>query len=148
MPPCPSCQQPASKRNGRDRRGRQKYACRACRPPAQLEPEERAALDQVLAEDLVVARGYGLLQQFRRIMAERSVPALDDWLKVAEASQLAPFVSLATGLRNDRAAVEAALKLKWSNGPTEGTVTRIKLVKRQGFGRAKLDLLRSRLIAR
>jgi transposase len=98
------------------------------RPPAQLEPEERAALDQILAEDQEVAWGYNLLQQFRRIMAERSVPALDDWLKVAEASQLAPFVSLATGLRNDREAVEAALKLKWSNGPTEGTVTRIKSV--------------------
>jgi transposase len=118
------------------------------RPPAQLEPDERAALDQVLAEDEEVARGYRLLQQFRQVVAERSVAALDHWLRDAEASELAPFVSLATGLREDRAAVEAALKLPWSNGPTEGTVTRIKLVKRQGYGRAKLDLLRSRLIAR
>ena len=46
----------------------------------------------------------------------------------------APFVSLGTGLQEDRAAVEAALTLPWSNGPTEGVVPRIKLVKRQGYG--------------
>jgi transposase len=118
------------------------------RPPAQLEPDEQVALDRVLAEDPEVARGYRLLQQFRQVVADRNVAALDYWLKAAESSELAPFVSLATGLRDDRAAVEAALNLPWSNGPTEGTVTRIKLVKRQGYGRAKLDLLRSRLIAR
>jgi transposase len=118
------------------------------RPPAQLEPDEQAALDQVLAEDEEVERGYRLLQQFRQVVADRSVAARDHWLKEAESSELAPFVSLATGLREDRAAVEAALNLPWSNGPTEGTVTWIKLVKRQGYGRAKLDLLRSRLIAR
>jgi transposase len=104
------------------------------RPPAQLEPDERAALDQVLAEDEDVARGYRLLQQFRQLVTDRSVAALEHWLTEAEASKLAPFVSLATGLRDDRAAVEAALTLPWSNGPTEGVVPRIKLVKRQGYG--------------
>ena len=132
------------------RRRKRSYSVRwlCLRPPAQLEPDERAALDQVLAEDEEVARGYRLLQQFRQVVVERSVVALEHWLSEAEASTLAPFVSLATGLRDDRAAVEAALNLPWSNGPTEGTVTRIKLVKRQGYGRAKLDLLRSRLSAR
>jgi transposase len=47
----------------------------------------------------------------------------------------------------DRAAVEAALTLPWSQGPTEGHVHRVKLLKRQGYGRAKLDLLRCRVIA-
>jgi transposase len=144
----PRLPQAPKQRRGRPRKRSYSVRWLCLRPPAQLEPDERVALDQVLAEDEEVARGYHLLQQFRRVVADRSVAALDRWLTDAEASELAPFVSLATGLREDRVAVEAALKLPWSNGPTEGTVTRIKLVKRQGYGRAKLDLLRSRLIAR
>jgi transposase len=144
----PRLPQAPKQRRGRPRKRSYSVRWLCLRPPAQLEPDERVALDQVLAEDEEVARGYHLLQQFRRVVADRSVAALDRWLTDAEASELAPFVSLATGLREDRVAVEAALKLPWSNGPTEGTVTRIKLVKRQGYGRAKRDLLRCRLIAR
>ena len=50
------------------------------------------------------------------------------------------------GLRGDEQAVRAALTLSWSSGQVEGQVTRLKLVKRQAYGRAKLDLLRARLI--
>ncbi len=52
----------------------------------------------------------------------------------------------AAGLRGDEQAVRAALTLPWSSGQVEGQITRLKLVKRQGYGRAKLDLLRARLI--
>ncbi len=52
----------------------------------------------------------------------------------------------AAGLCQDERAVRAALTLPWSSGQVEGQVTRLKLVKRQGYGRAKLDLLRARLV--
>ena len=52
----------------------------------------------------------------------------------------------ANGLRADEPAVSAALAEPWSNGPTEGHITKLKLVKRQMYGRAKLDLLRARLL--
>jgi transposase len=54
--------------------------------------------------------------------------------------------TFASGLTKDRDAVAAALALPWSNGQTEGQITRLKLVKRQMFGRGKLDLLEARLI--
>ena len=54
--------------------------------------------------------------------------------------------SFAAGLHQDEQAVRAALRLPWSSGQVEGQVTRLKLVKRQGYGRAKLDLLRACLI--
>jgi transposase len=57
------------------------------------------------------------------------------------------FVSLANGIEADRKAVYAALTLPWSNGQTEGQINRLKLIKRQGYGRAKLDLLRVRVLA-
>jgi transposase len=49
-------------------------------------------------------------------------------------------------LRADQGAVQAGLTLRWSNGQTEGRVTKLKLIKRQGYGRAKVDLLRKRML--
>jgi len=54
---------------------------------------------------------------------------------------------LANGLTADRDAVHAALTEPWSNGQTEGQITKLKLVKRQMYGRANLDLLRARMMA-
>lgn len=117
------------------------------RPPDQLKPDEQVALQQVLTADRELATGYDLLQRFRQLLAARAVAALDAWLKAAQASNLPTFLSLAHGIVADRAAVEAALTLPWSNGATEGHVHRVKLIKRQGYGRAKFDLLRRRVLA-
>ena len=95
----------------------------------------------------MLATGYDLLQQFRQVLAIRTIPALDKWLYTAKASELPPFVALANGIAEDRCAVDAALLLPWSNGTTEGHINRVKLIKRQGYGRAKFDLLRQRVLA-
>jgi len=100
----------------------------------------------VLAEDAEVARAYALLQRLRRLIAQRDQAALDRWLVAAHGSRLAPVMSLAHGLEADRAAVEAALRLPWSNGPVEGHNHRVKLLKRQGYGRCSLPQLRARII--
>jgi transposase len=68
---------------------------------------------------------------------------LDAWIERAKAGLLASF---ANGIVRDRAAVAAAITNMWSNGQTEGQITRLKLIKRQMYGRAKLDLLEARLI--
>ena len=69
---------------------------------------------------------------------------LEPWITDATPSLLGSF---ATGLARDRAGVHAALTQPWSNGQTEGQNTKLKLVKRQMCGRAKLDLLRARLLS-
>jgi transposase len=117
------------------------------RPPEQLEQHERDALEDILDDDERLAHGYGLLQRFRRLMARRSVRDLDQWLVDAAASELRPFVSLSNGIQADRAAVVNGLTLPWSTGPVEGTVTKVKLIKRQGYGRASTLLLKRRLIS-
>jgi len=117
------------------------------RPPEQLKDYERQALEQLLVDDSELAAGYQLLQRFRKLVATRDHASLDQWLVDAQASDLQPFASLARGIQSDRAAVDAALTTAWSNGQTEGQVHRLKLIKRQGYGRAKLDLLRCRVLA-
>ena len=56
------------------------------------------------------------------------------------------FRTFATGLKSDYDAVEAGLTTPWSNGQLEGQVNRLKLIKRQMYGRANFDLLRQRVL--
>ena len=135
----------SSKQRRLKRRLNLRWLC--LRPPERLKPDEKAALADLLGRDNMLATGYDLLQQFRQVLANRTIPALDKWLDTAKASGLPPFVALANGIAEDRSAVDAALLLPWSNGTTEGHVNRVKLIKRQGYGRAKFDLLRQRVLA-
>lgn len=77
-----------------------------------------------------------LAQEFRHMIRDRDVEALDGWLLKAESAGIAELHSFANGLRSDYVAVKAALQFSWSNGPTEGRVNRLKLIKRQMYGRA------------
>jgi transposase len=91
--------------------------------------------------NLVTAR-Y-LIERFHRTVQQRDPDALAPWITEAAGGVLASF---AKGLDTDRAAVAAALHEPWSNGQSEEQITKLKLVKRQMYGRAKLDLLRARLL--
>ncbi|MEL7476479.1 MAG: transposase [Cyanobacteria bacterium J06555_12] len=77
---------------------------------------------------------------------QREVNALDPWLEKAMASTLKPFQSFASGLLDDYAAVQASLTTEVSNGPVEGLNNRLKMLKRQMYGRAGLELLAKRFI--
>jgi transposase len=117
------------------------------RPPDQLDRIETTLLAQILEEDPGLAQGYALLQRFRQTLRDRQVDALRAWIADARDSDLRPFQAFANGLLDDWSAVEAAFTTSWSTGPVEGHVNRIKLIKRSGFGRMKVDLLRSRVLA-
>ena len=85
-----------------------------------------------------------LAKQFGAMVEDRATGMLDDWLAAARDSELASFTQ---GLERDHAAVRAALTERWSTSPVEGPINKLKAAKRQMFGRAKLDLLRTRLLA-
>jgi transposase len=89
---------------------------------------------------------YRLAQGFMQMIRKRSGYQLDAWLSEAHASRLPEFKSIARGIQQDKAAVLAGLTLPWSNGPLEGHVNRLKLLKRNMYGRAKLPLLRARVL--
>jgi transposase len=90
---------------------------------------------------LVAART--LTDQFHAMIRNRKEADLVPWIDAASDSLLGSFAS---GVTKDIAAVHAALVQPWSNGQTEGQITKLKLVKRQMYGRAKIDLLQARLI--
>ena len=87
------------------------------------------------------------LTAFRELLHVRDTIGLEPWLSMAEASTVPEIRSLAASVRRDQPAVQAALDYEWSSGRVEGLITKIKLVKRQMFGRGSLDLLKHRVMA-
>jgi transposase len=84
-----------------------------------------------------------LIARFQAMVRTKSLSDLELWLEQARSSLVASF---ANGVTKDKAAVSAAITSPWSNGQTEGQITKLKLVKRQMYGRGKLDLLQARVI--
>ena len=116
------------------------------RPPTELTPAEQDDLLRMQAQDDILTTVYVLTQDFASMLRERQGERLDRWLDQAATSDCPELQRFANGIRRDYAAVQAGLTLEWSQGPVEGQVTRLKMVKRQMYGRAKLDLLRQRVL--
>jgi len=102
-------------------------------------------MDRLLAHDAAVATAYRLTQSFAAMIRERGGTGLDAWLAEADGSDVPTLRRFAAGLRADLEAVRAGLTENWSNGPTEGFVHKLKLVKRQAYGRAGFAVLRQRV---
>ena len=90
---------------------------------------------------LIEARA--LVDRFQAMVRTKNNADLDTWIAEAKTSLVASFV---TGIVQDKAAVSAAMTEPWSNGQVEAQITKLKLVKRQMYGRAKIDLLQARLL--
>jgi len=99
-----------------------------------------AAIENALPA-LAAARDF--VADFHVMVRKKAAAALDEWVTIAQGSLIASFVN---GMARDIDAVRAALETPWSNGQTEGQITKLKLVKRQMYGRGNLDLLEARLI--
>ncbi len=111
-----------------------------------LPEEERDYLQRLCDQESTIALAYGVAQEFATMARERAGQEFDAWLARATTSSIPELERFARGLTDDRAAVEAALSLAWSNGQTEGQVNKLKLLKRQMYGRANFDLLRLRML--
>ena len=117
------------------------------RSRSQLDEEEAATLARI-EQHADVARARTLAQEFQAMVRERRAEALDGWLAASLESGIAELQSFATGLQHEYASIRAALSEPWSTGQVEGQITRVKLVKRQMYGRAKFDLLKQRVLQR
>jgi transposase len=106
--------------------------------------KDQASIMAKIADDVPpLLEARDLVDRFHEIMRQQKAADLDPWIVAAIAS---PLSSFAKGIIADRDAVQAAIIQPWSNGQTEGQITKLKLVKRQMYGRAKIDLLEARVI--
>jgi transposase len=117
-----------------------------------FQPDESLKAPQkVLCQTLcelspMVIQARQLAHAFREIVDKRQNDQLDQWLKEADSSQIVEFKRFADSLRKDYKAVKAALTYSWSNGQVEGQVNRLKVIKRQMYGRAGFPLLRRKVL--
>lgn len=116
------------------------------RPLADLNSEERAMRVRLLSSASPIRLALTAVDAFRRMVRERDRAALDPWLATAEASPVPAIRTFAASIKRDYAAVAAAVEYEWSSGQVEGQVTKIKLRKREMYGRGTFDLLRRRVL--
>jgi len=116
------------------------------RDPASLGPAEAATLAAIHQAAPQLATLQPLVRQFGRVVRQRDPAAYGDWRERALNSGICDLAAFVAGLDRDQDAVLAALSLPWSNGWVEGQVNRLKLIKRQMYGRANFALLRARVL--
>jgi transposase len=107
---------------------------------------EAQQLTQLQAQSAEVAEAIDLAQAFATLVRQRQPEALDPWLQRVTTSTLEALQRFAQGLYDDYHAVKAGVTLPWSTCPVEGHINRLKMLKRQMFGRARLDLLSRRFV--
>lgn len=105
-------------------------------------------LTQLCEADQEIRETYELITDFTTMLRERQGERLDGWLQKVETQGRVELKNFAQGVKRDYDAVKAGLTLEWSNGQTEGQVNRLKLLKRQMYGRGRFDLLRKRVLKR
>lgn len=113
---------------------------------ADLTSEEQETLTAIRQASATVEAAYGFVQEFLTMVRKRQGEQLDAWLETIKESQIPELQRFALGIMRDKDAVLAGLTEIYSNGPVEAQVHKLKLVKRSMFGRAKLPLLRQRLL--
>lgn len=117
------------------------------RDEEKLDFRQRRFVERLIKCSPTIGAARKLARLFLSLVRERRAGELEDWITTVENSGIAELRNFATGLLRDKSAVLAGMSLEWSNGQTEGQVNRLKLVKRQMYGRAGFTLLRARVLA-
>jgi transposase len=116
------------------------------RKPENRKAEEQAPVEALRGAGPEVGGAVTLVEEFAAMIRKQSTRLLPEWLTQAEAAASPELRGFAGGIRQDETAVAAALHEPWSNGQVEGQVNRLKVIKRQMYGRAGFPLLRARVL--
>jgi Transposase len=114
--------------------------------PAGLEADEQESLQRVLDRWPALNALAGHVRGFAEMMRDLRGNRLVQWIDGVQADDLPDLHSFVAATCSDQDAVVAALPMRWSSGPVDGQVNRLKILKRQMFGRANFDLLRRRVL--
>jgi transposase len=118
------------------------------RRPEKRTVEAQSRLDKIRGARPDLTAALDLADDFAALIRKRTTSTLTEWLLRAEVSPCPEVRHFAEGIRRDESAVNAAVTMRWSNGPVEGHVNRLKTIKRQMFGRAGFSLLKARVVSR
>jgi transposase len=129
-----------------DRVSVQKATWLIARPYERLKADERTDLQELCQASQELATLRTLAQSFGQIVRKREGYRLGDWMRQVKESNFRDVKRFAAGLQRDQEEILSGLTLIYSNGQVEGQVNKLKLIKRQGYGRASFPLLRQRVL--
>lgn len=118
------------------------------RRPENRTVEAQSRLDKIRGAGPDLTAALDLADDFAALIRKQTTGTLTEWLSRAEVSACPEVRQFAEGIRRDESAVNAAMTTRWSNGPVEGHVNRLKTIKRQMYGRAGFSLLKARVVSR
>jgi transposase len=118
----------------------------ATRAADQVTDEQQKLFDKIANQcpDAVPLRQLSI--GFRDALSSSEAWRMEGWIELAKRCQFGALVRFAYGLQKDIDAVNAAVETSWSTGQVEGRINRLKMIKRQMYGRAGFDLLRARVL--
>ena len=116
------------------------------RRPSDLDDKEDVLLKQLYERSAELASARQLAQHFLRLVRERRGRELEEWIADVLTTGPPELRGFSRNLQRDWKAVRAGLTERWSSGPVEGNVNKLKVAKRQMYGRARFDLLRKRVL--
>ena len=114
-------------------------------PIEKLRAEELEILN-FMRQEGAIELAYEQSQRFLRMIKERADHELELWIAQCEASGVAELANFGAGLLRELEAIRAAISLPYSNGPTEGQVNKLKMIKRTLYGRGSFEVLRRRVL--
>jgi transposase len=109
-------------------------------------PKAQEQLDQITQMDEILAQARELTHGFLHLIGHHSSEGLERWRKSVRTSRIREFLTFARSVERDKPAILAGLTLPYSTGPVEGHINRLKLIKRQAYGRAGLSYLQHRFL--
>ncbi|MCZ2079926.1 MAG: transposase [Bryobacterales bacterium] len=116
------------------------------RPADQISDEQQQLFDRITAQCPEVFDLRQIALSFREALRADESTRLRQWIERAKRCEFGPVVRFAYGLQKDSSAVAAAVDTPWSTGQVEGQINRLKMIKRQMYGRAGFELLRARVL--
>jgi transposase len=116
------------------------------RRSSELDDKDRLLLDQLCERSAELATARQLAQQFLRLVRDRRGRELHKWVAAVQQTGPPELRGFSRNLHRDWDAVQTGLTVRWSSGCAEGLVNKLKVIKRQMFGRARFDLLRTRVL--
>jgi len=114
--------------------------------PETVSSRDQQRLTALYQVDQQIDQACHLMRDWLAMIRQRTTGPLDSWLEQMRASGIPQFVSFARSVEQDKTAIVAGLTLPYSTGPVEGNITRLKLIKRQAYGKASLDYLQRRFL--
>ena len=116
--------------------------------PEELESKQQEYIRELQILSPEITSGLKLVKEFQSLLVGKQESQFDQWRLAVEKSGLKELQSFSSGLMKDEAAVRSAMTQDWSNGKVEGSVNRLKMIKRQMYGRAGFALLKARVLHR